>query len=499
MMNNMTIIEFFHWYYSTEGNLWKHAADQSAYLASLGVSHVWLPPAFKSAYGTFDPGYAVYDLYDLGEFDQKGTVRTRFGTKDEYLRCIKTLHKHRIQVVADTVLNHRHGADEQEKVPVIQVDAEDRTKTIGERIEMDVWTKFTFPGRNHKYSDYQWDWHGFSGIDGGGEHPHLIYKLLNEYGDEWATLIEDEKGNFDYLSGADVEFRNPTVREELKKWGQWYIETCKIDGLRLDAIKHISPEFFVEWLDHLRNHFQRNFFCVGEYWRKDVHVLMKYIEVTGGRMQLMDVPLHYNFQDASLAGNNYDLRTIFDNTLVQLNPNFSVTFVDNHDTQPLQALESVVEFWFKPLANALILLREQGIPCIFYPSLYGAKYVDKRGDEEVYIELNAVPGLPAMMKARRHLSYGMQRDYFDHSNTIGWTREGIKTKAFSGCAVLMTNGSAGNKSMEVGKRHAGKTFVDISGGRPEKIKIDRNGWGDFLVHDASVSVWIREEAVKFIG
>ena len=68
-MQNLTLFQFFHWYYNAEGNLWQHASDESARLADLGVTHVWLPPAYKSALGTEEPGYAVYDLYDLGEFD----------------------------------------------------------------------------------------------------------------------------------------------------------------------------------------------------------------------------------------------------------------------------------------------------------------------------------------------------------------------------------------------------------------------------------------------
>jgi hypothetical protein len=45
----------------------------------------------------------------------------------------------------------------------------------------------------------------------------------------------------------------------------------------------------------------------------------------------------------------------------------------NHDTQPLQALESVVEPWFKPLAYAFILLRREGYPCLFLPDYEGAR------------------------------------------------------------------------------------------------------------------------------
>jgi alpha-amylase len=44
--------------------------------------------------------------------------------------------------------------------------------------------------------------------------------------------------------------------------------------------------------------------------------------------------------------------------------------------------------------------------------------------------------------------------------------------------------------MEVGTRHAGKTFIDWLGLRTEKVSIDKDGKGDFTVGAASVSVWI---------
>nr|WP_308215307.1 hypothetical protein [Sinobaca sp. H24] len=43
----------------------------------------------------------------------------------------------------------------------------------------------------------------------------------------------------------------------------------------------------------------------------------------------------------------------------------AVTFVDNHDSQPEESLESWVEEPFKQSAYALILLREDGYPCVF--------------------------------------------------------------------------------------------------------------------------------------
>ena len=122
-MLNGIMIQFFHWYSWEEGSLWNHLKAEAPKLAELGVTAVWLPPAFKGTDGINSRGYDIYDLYDLGEFDQKGTVQTRYGTKDEYLDCIKILQEHGITAIADIVLNHKSGGDEIEKVWVKKVKA----------------------------------------------------------------------------------------------------------------------------------------------------------------------------------------------------------------------------------------------------------------------------------------------------------------------------------------------------------------------------------------
>ena len=65
------------------------------------------------------------------------------------------------------------------------------------------------------------------------------------------------------------------------------------------------------------------------------------------------------------------MRELFQGTLVQADAWHAVTFVDNHDTEPGQSLESFVLPWFKTIAYALILLRIDGLPCVFYGDLYG--------------------------------------------------------------------------------------------------------------------------------
>jgi len=486
---NGTILQFFHWYHP--GNLWNEFIDQAEYIKSLGFTAVWFPPAVKCDLGTEGRGYDVYDLYDLGEFDQKGTTPTRYGTKEEYLKAIEKAHEFGIEVYADIVLNHKVGADEKESVIIHQVNEDNRNEVISDPFQADAMIKFTFPGRNGKYSDFIWDHQCFSGTDRAkveGIELEGIFKIYNEYGTDWNDHVSHQFGNYDYLMGADVEFRNPYVVEELKRWIKWYIETTKVDGLRLDALKHISTEFLKEWIDYIKSDIDENFFMVGELWKNNVDKIKVFSEKMDHRICSFDVPLHYNFFKASQEKQNYNLSEILRGTFLDCNPECSVSFVGNHDTQQLQALESTVQNWFRPIAYAIILLSENAYPCVFYPDLFGAEYVDKNIEsKDVKIVMPIVDILPRLMQARRELAYGEQVNYFDHPNCISWIRKGDDN--YPGCVVIISNSEEGYKTMDLGKENAFAKFTDFLGFRKEIIELDENGKGTFWVNPESVSVW----------
>jgi hypothetical protein len=54
-------------------------------------------------------------------------------------------------------------------------------------------------------------------------------------------------------------------------------------------------------------------FAVGEFWKDSLNKL-------GTQFSVFDAPLHYSFKEAGEAGNNFDLRQIFDGTLVKDRP-----------------------------------------------------------------------------------------------------------------------------------------------------------------------------------
>jgi alpha-amylase len=160
----------------------------------------------------------------------------------------------------------------------------------------------------------------------------------------------------------------------------------------------------------------------------------------------------------------------------------------------MQSLESFVDEWFKPLAYALILLRHHGTPCVFYPALYGAEYTGHRDNEVVSISLSPVLSLPLMLKLRTDFCYGELRDYFDQPNCIGWVWSGNGEMKDSGLAVVLSNGAAAEKRMQMGPEHAGRLMKSATDDS-HKIKLDKEGFGMFPVKERSISLWVWDDSL----
>jgi alpha-amylase len=134
-------------------------------------------------------------------------------------------------------------------------------------------------------------------------------------------------------------------------------------------------------------------------------------------------------------------------------------------------------------------LRREGYPCVFAADYEGAGYRDRGSDGQDYeIEMPSFkPLLDKLLKERKTSTFGQQRDYFDHPNTIGWTFSGDASHPDS-LAVLLSNGEEGTKRMETGKQDT--VYVDCTGNRSETVTTDTQGFGEFHCNRTSVSVWI---------
>jgi alpha-amylase len=351
---------------------------------------------------------------------------------------------------------------------------------------VEVWTRFDFAGRAGAHAPRTLDARHFSAVDFDGRSPEAGNAIYVFEGKRFEAAVDEEFGNYHYLMGCDLDHSHPDVRAMNLDWGRWYLDTTGVDGLRLDAVKHIPTWVLPLYLDALREHAGRDLPVVAEYWSQHLAALEHFLTATGQRMMLFDVPLHYTFHLAGRVGSSFDLRTVFSGSLVAVRPEHAVTFVDNHDSQPMQALESTVADWFKPLAYALILLRRDGLPCVFAADYDGAEYTEQRwGSEPEHVMMPSFrPFLDTCLALRRELGDAAQDDHFDHPNVVGWVRRAVDVVV----VVLMSNGADGRA--RIGTGLPGLVLTDATGADDEPITTDAAGGAEFRCPGRGVSLWV---------
>jgi alpha-amylase len=152
-------------------------------------------------------GYDPYDFYDLGNIDQKGSVKTWFGSKNALEALITEAHTYNMQVYADMVLNHTSGADAEE---VNEYDGKIR------------WTKYDVGS-----GKFNRDWTCY--------HP------------SWFERWDDE--GFEGM--PDLCHRNPAVYSALVEYARWMIEEIGFDGFRYDFVKGYGTWLITAILERL--------------------------------------------------------------------------------------------------------------------------------------------------------------------------------------------------------------------------------------------------------
>jgi len=451
---NGVMMQAFYWDVpiSSNGQTWWQVLEGKAQeMKDAGITALWLPPAYKGG-SVNDVGYGVYDRYDLGEFNQKGTVATRYGTVGQLTSCITALHGKGLQVYEDMVMNHLTFADAQEQF------------NIG-GTNYNVYTSFTYPGRGNTYSSYKWHYYNFNATQ---QAPNNGWYQWNAY--DFQPYANGDA--YDNLLGSEIRYADVNQRTETKNWGNWITTKLSLDGYRLDATKHIQTSFVNEWLDAVKGSSGR--FAVSEAWFRNLTDLNNYAAATGGRTSLFDVPLHYTFQDMSNGNGAWDMRGLQFAGFTEANGPLSVSFVDNHDTdQTGGALYSPVVN-LKMLAYAYILTREKGYPCVFYKDYYNY-------------------GLGAQIKKliqiRQANAYGAATEYtsVNDANVYAYSRAGDATH--KGLLLLLNDGSTG-ASKGITTPFPNATLSDATGNNAGTITTNASGYAVFPVGARSYAVWV---------
>lgn len=303
------------WYLTMESKADELRDMQGGY----GIDRMWFPPPQKSQAGRRSMGYDPYDYFDVGQFDQKGTVPTHFGTQNQLRNTTEAYRDLGIACMADIILNHRSGGDYESN-----------------------------PNRDDENT-----WTDFRGVASG--------RAAWRY-DQFHPSSHDEADAGVFADFADV-CHNSIAGRDLIAWGNWLKDPANAGfdgGWRLDYVKGVNPSYLGEFLEGTGDAYG-----ILECW-DGIPVIEEYLE-SSDHAVAFDFPLFYTMGEVFNHGADIELLIDPDKVLAVRDPERAVTFVANHDTDKDAHVESITQNTM--LAYAFILTYE-GYPCIFWKDYF---------------------------------------------------------------------------------------------------------------------------------
>lgn len=204
------------------------------YLHDLGIEAIWLTPIQPS------PSYHKYDVVDYYG------IEPEYGTLDDFKYLLSEAHVRGIKVIMDLVINHTSVQH--------------------------PWFQESIKGKNNPYRHY-YNWKSPEEIEA------LGIATREATPDTWERKPwHDAKGNSEKYYGLfwkgmpDLNCDHPPVRQAIYEIGRFWLK-MGVDGFRLDAARHIYPEweefknydFWVEFRTEMQK-VNPHVYLVGEVW-----------------------------------------------------------------------------------------------------------------------------------------------------------------------------------------------------------------------------------------
>ena len=265
---------------------------EADYFGQLGVNALWItvPMDNTDAIGIGDDGrnYTAYHGYwprDLTKPER------RFGTEAELTAMVDAAHAKGIKIVVDYAMNHVHKDS-----PV--------------------------------YSAHR-DW--FNPLDLGGGRQCICGSPDCPWDGGKATQCWFR----DYL--PDFNFNNTDARNFSVQNALDWVTKYKIDGLRLDAVKHIEQSWLLELRDRLIKEVEpktkEHVYLVGETYTGDKALIKSFIDPCKKLDGQFDFPLRAELNGKVLLrqGKMQDLIGFMDANVSYYGSGLNSTFIGNHD------------------------------------------------------------------------------------------------------------------------------------------------------------------------
>ncbi|MEW5693336.1 MAG: alpha-amylase family glycosyl hydrolase [Candidatus Hydrogenedentota bacterium] len=223
---------------------------EEGYFSRLGVDVLWISPVIDNVEGAYIdslPPHRKFTSYH-GYWPKSLTeIEEHFGSKDDLKTLIDVAHSKNIKIIFDIVFNHIHK-------------------------ESDI------------YNEHP-DWFTPLLLPDGTKN----LRLFDKY--PFTTWFDEFIPSFDYDKEA---VKNMMVENAI-----WWIKEFNIDGFRVDAVKHIPENFFIDLRKEIVREIEipqnKRFFMVGETIdsRERIKQYIKYTKLDSQ----FDFPLYWSIRD----------------------------------------------------------------------------------------------------------------------------------------------------------------------------------------------------------
>ncbi|MGP4038428.1 alpha-amylase family glycosyl hydrolase [Gracilibacillus sp. D59] len=307
------------------GGDWKGISEKiiDGYFNDLGITALWISQPVENVYGIHPEGYTSYHGYWARDYKKTNPF---YGDFEDFDELVNVAHSNGIKIIMDFTPNHSSPALETDESYVENGTIYDNGSLIG-NYSNDTLGLFHHNGGTD-FSSYE---------DG-------IYRNLYDL--------------------ADYDLQNEVIDQYLKESIELWLDKG-IDGIRVDAVKHMSQG----WQETLMNHIYsyQPVFTFGEWFlgQGEVDPKNHYFANESG-MSLLDFQYGQQIRSVLMSeeDNWQDYHSMIEetsNSYEQVND--QVTFIDNHDMSRFQKENAAQVNTEMALA---VLLTSRGVPTIYY-------------------------------------------------------------------------------------------------------------------------------------
>lgn len=418
------------------------------YLTGMGITAIWISSPVENI-TTIDPsnnsaayhGYWARDYFQTNEY---------FGSVADFTELISTAHQNGIKVIIDFAPNHTSTAE------------------YGDMV---------FPENGNLYRDGTL----ISGFNNDTQN------IFNH--ESWTDFSTWENSIYHSMYGlADLNQMNSTVDTYLKDAIDMWLD-LGIDGIRVDAVKHMPMGWQSNWLSSIYE--EHETFVFGEWFSGST---ANDSEMTGfaneSGMSLLEFRLANAIRNSLGSGTMsgtmsmqelYSVMVDRETSYKEIND--QVTFIDNHDMSRFMTLTDGNS---RAVENAyVIMMTSSGIPTIYYGSeqyATGGSDPENRGDmpsfDTTSTAYQVISKLAALRKSNSAVAYGTTQERWMNDDVLVYER------TFGNSTVLV----AVNRSSSQGYDITG-AFTSLPDGQYSDVLSNLLGGGTLTVTDGAIGAY----------